>query len=483
MNDISFAEACWLGTLDAHDQAALLASGELQARDLVEAAILRIEALEGQLAALSYRAFALARRRAGQPRGTGMLAGVPYLLKDSLDYPGMPTLAGSRSRRGVLAHAAFPFAQRFDSQGLIPLGKSAMPEFGLMGTTEPLLSARPVHNPWALQYSPGGSSGGAAAAVAAGLVPLAHGSDGAGSVRCPAACCGIVGLKPGRGAVVRARARHVFDDLLVADSLMSRSVRDTAWAFVAAHPQEGRAAVRGPASRRLRIAVVEPNLSGHRPDPDVSDALQKAAVLCQSLGHQVRTATMPVDGNACMTTLLTLWAHLAGDAVDAVRPLLGGMRLEDALEPWTLNLADWAGQLPVEVLEQAYAELGTLPSQMAAFHQDYDVVLSPVLRTAPPLLGTYAPDQAFEALRDGMFDWLGYTPLQNLAGTPAISLPLHWNEAGLPIGVMFSADRDQEDCLLGLAYELEQAAPWQGRWPPVSVFHTHNSQERGHPSA
>jgi amidase len=480
MNGMSLTEACRLGALDAHDQAALLTRGELRSIDLVEAAILRVEALDRQLAALSHRAFELARQRASQPLpGAGALAGVPYLLKDSLDYPGMPTVAGSRSRRGVLAHAAFPFARRFDRHGLIPLGKSAMPEFGLMGTTEPLLAAQPVRNPWAPDHSPGGSSGGAAAAVAAGLVPLAHGSDGAGSIRIPASCCGIVGLKPGRGAVVRVRSRHVLDDLMVSDCLMSRSVRDTAWAFAAAHPDEGRAMVCDPAARRLRIAVVEPNLAGNAPDADVGEAVTRAVSLCEALGHRVERTGSPIDGPASMAALLTLWAHLAGDAVDAVRPTLGDARLEDALEPWTLNLADWGRRLPVEALEQAYAQLAALPAQLATFHQDYDAVLSPVLRTAPPRLGVYAPAQAFEALRDGMFDWMGYTPLQNLAGTPAISLPLHWNAAGLPVGVMFSADRGQEDRLLGLAHELERAAPWHGRWPPLSVVSTTCIQGKG----
>lgn len=384
----------------------------------------------------------------------------------------MPTLAGSRSRSGVLAESAYPFALRFDRQGLIPLGKSAMPEFGLMGTTEPLLAASPTRNPWAAEHSPGGSSGGAAAAVAAGMVPLAHGSDGAGSIRIPAACCGIVGLKPSRGAVVRVRSRHALDDLMVADSLMSRSVRDTAWAFAAAHPQPDRTVLREPSKMRLRIAVVEPNLYGREPDPEVRAAVHQAMALCEALGHHVEVVPQPIDGVACMTALLTLWAHLAGDAVDAVQPTLGGSRLDDALEPWTRHLSEWAGRLPIAALEQAYAQLATLPGQLAAFHRNYDVVLSPVLRAPPPLLGTYSPNLAFEALRDGMFDWIGYTPLQNLAGTPAISLPLHWSKDGLPVGVMFAADRGQEDHLLSLAYELERAAPWHARWPSLSVCMT-----------
>jgi amidase len=469
MNDVSVADAFRLGTLDAHDQAGLIARGQLQAADLVEAAIARIEALDGKLAAISYRDFAVARKRAASAQRDDAMAGVPYLLKDSLEYPGMPTLAGSRSRSGALASKAYPFAQRFDQHGLIPLGKSAMPEFGLMGTTEPLLTGRPTRNPWAADHSPGGSSGGAAAAVAAGLVPLAHGSDGAGSIRIPAACCGIVGFKPGRGAVVRVRSRHVLDDMLVSDCLMSRSVRDTAWAFAAAHPQRQCAMVRGPSSARLRIAYVEPSLWGRQPDQEVQAAVRKARGLCETLGHHVEEVPWPVDGAACMSALLTLWAHVAADSVDAVRSTLGGGRLEDALEPWTRQLGQWAEQLPVDALEKAYAQLSLLPERLAAFHQQYDVVLSPVLRTPAPLLGTYAPDTPFETLRDGMFDWLGYTPLQNLAGTPAISLPLHWTAGGLPVGVMFAAHRGEEHRLLGLAYELEEASSWHARWPSLSV--------------
>lgn len=470
MCDFSLADAFKIGMLDAHDQAELIVRGELEPIDLVDAAIIRIEALDEQLASLSYRSFSQARAIALTCQNTrGGLAGVPYLLKDSLEYPGMPTLAGSRSRALEPASSAYPFARRFDRQGLIPLGKTAMPEFGLMGVTEPLLAQQPVHNPWAPHHSPGGSSGGAAAAVSSGLVPLAHGSDGAGSIRIPAACCGIVGLKPSRGSVVRARSRNVLDDMLVTDSLMSRSVRDTAWAYAVAHPREQWHMLKDPLKPRLRIAAIESNLSGNNPDPEVQIALQKAISLCESLGHHVEMVTQPTDGPACMAALLTLWAHMGGDAVESVRSVLDDSCIGDVLEPWTRNLAEWAEQLPIEDLEQAYGQLARLPLQWAAFHEDYDVVMTPVLRSPPPLLGVYTPDQAFEALRDGMFDWMGYTPQQNLAGTPAISLPLHWSPNGLPVGVMFAADRGQEDLLLSLAYELEEAVSWNTYWPPISV--------------
>lgn len=470
-NTVTRSDAFRIGRLDAHDQAALVRSGEIDAAGLVEASILRIEALDPQLQALSHQAFALARREAAALDGAtarGSMAGVPWLPKDSLDYPGMPTLSCSRSRSGVLVERGYPYVQRLIAQGLVAVGKSSMPEFGLLASTEPL-QGQVTRNPWSLAHSPGGSSGGAAAAVAAGLVPFAHGSDGGGSIRLPSSCCGVVGLKPGRDSTVRVRGRHLVEDLLVADSLQSRSVRDTAWAFAATHLQAGRTMVQGPSSRRLRVAVIEHGLRGAAPHPEVQASVARTAELCAALGHRVERARWPLDGDAFLTAFEDLWSHLAADCVDAARALIGGRRLEDALEPWTLDLGARALGLPTRALEAAYRQIAQLPRQLSAFFGACDVVLTPVASAPPPLLGTFAPDVPMETLMKTMFEWIDYTPLQNMAGIPAISLPLARSLSGLPIGSMFAADREQEDTLLALAYELEAADPWADHWPAHSV--------------
>ncbi len=243
-------------------------------------------------------------------KATVTMRGVPWLPKDSLDYPGMPTTSCSRSRSRKAVQHGYPYVQRLQQAGLVALGKSAMPEFGLLASTEPL--AGPVtRNPWSLEHSPGGSSGGAVAAIAAGLVPLAHGSDGGGSIRLPASCCGVVGLKPGRDSTVRVRARHVIEDLLVADSLHSRSVRDVAWGFAAAHCDPQRRVVTSPSSRRLRIAVIEHGLRGNVPHADVARAVTSTAELCATLGHKVERTTWPLDGHAFLGSFEDLWSHLA----------------------------------------------------------------------------------------------------------------------------------------------------------------------------
>lgn len=474
-----------IGRLDAHAQASLLRSGELTPLQLTEAAIARIEHLNPALNALTLRCYELARARANSlaersegaanPASTASpgrtLAGVPYLLKDSLDYPGLPTRCGSRLRAAAgPATSEYEYSRRLDAAGLIPLGKSSVPEFSLLPTTESLLS-RPARNPWSLEHSPGGSSGGAAVAVASGMVPLAHAADGGGSIRIPASCCGVLGLKPGRGGNVRARAQHIVEDLLVGDTLLSRTVRDAAWAFSVMRPgapDQPAVDLVAPV-RRLRIAVVERNLFGDEPHAHVAQGLRQTADLCASLGHEMVQARLPFDTAAAARAFQVIWAYLALDLVEHCRGTLINESLDALLEPWTLNLAHWARQFESADLDAALRHVALATAALEEFHRDHPVILSPTLKHPPVPLGRLAPTQPFATLYSNMFDYVSYTPLHNLTGTPAISVPLFLSPDGLPIGSMFAAARGGEATLLQLARQLEQAAPWAERWPPHST--------------
>ncbi len=462
---VSDADALSIGQLDAHGQAALVASGEISAAELVEAAILRIERLDPVLNAITFRDYDGARQRANQ--ASGPMTGVPWLVKEGLDYPGMPNRAGSRSKRDAKpGTAAFDYSTLLDAQGIVALGKTSAPEFGLLPTTEPLLYGA-TRNPWALHRSPGGSSGGAAAAVASGMVPLAHAADGGGSIRIPASCCGLVGMKPGRGGNVRARDQNIVDDLLACDTLLSRSVRDVAWATAigAGRPQR----VTGPGKRRLTIAVIPESLDGTAPAPEVAEVLDRAAALCAALCHEVVTRPLPVDGAAVAAAFRTIWGFLARDVVAQTVARIGADEAERQLEPWTLGLARWGAGIALDDADALFSQVGTAAAAMESFFEMHDVILSPVLRHPAVHIGDLAPTCAFDGLMTRMFDYVSYTPLHNLSGNPAISLPLFAAADGVPIGSMFAAARGREDLLLALAFELESAAPWSDRWPAHSI--------------
>lgn len=466
---ISDGDALRLGRLDAHDQAALLRSREISGPELVEAAIRRIEILDPAVNAVSERAFDLARGRAAASRGpsdSALLAGVPYLIKDSLSYPGLPARAGSRSRGDVASTEAYPFIRAFDDQGLVPVGKSTMAEFGMLVSNETLRYG-PTNNPWDLTRSPGGSSGGAAAAVAAGLTPLAHGSDAAGSIRVPAAACGLVGFKPSRGANLRARHVHWLDDMLCSDAMITRSVRDAAWAFGVARP-DGRPRPRRPVDRRLRIALVLEGMDGREPDAAVASAVRRTAELCGDLGHLVEEVARPSEHAALLSSLMdVLWPFLGREAVDQCLSAHPEGRLEDLLEPWAIGLAHQCDRVTPAALESAFEAFSQARAATQAFSAAYDVMLTPTLATPPILTGELAPTLDHATLLQRFVGFAPYTPLQNMAGSPAVSLPLFTTDDGLPIGSMFAADRGADDLLLALAHDLEGAVPWRGRWPAI----------------
>lgn len=460
-----------LGGLDATGVAARIRSGEITAQDALEAAIARSERVNSQLNFVATPMLEYGRARAAE-RLSGPFAGVPTLIKDLMPMVGQPTKYGSRAFANFVPTEQPPYMDALLAAGLVPFGKSTTPEFGLTATTETLLGGD-THNPWDVTRSSGGSSGGAAVAVAARVVPVAHASDGGGSIRIPASCNGLLGLKPSRGrSVLGGRPDNGLD--ISVNGCVSLSVRDTA-AWLAATEQTGASAafapvglVTGPNTQRLRIIVDIPNALGNDPDPEVRAAIEGVAELCRSLGHEVREQRAAFNGRQFSDDFILLWATGAAEVVAMVQGQAPGVPLDQLLEPLTLDLARHAQQQGDAALGAAVRRLRAIDAQYAALFENADVMLTPVLAKPPVPLGQIGGPQGM-AMFGTLMDYVGYTPLQNVAGAPAMSVPLAWSAGGLPIGAHFSAAKGQERRLLELAYELEQARPWAGRRPGVNA--------------
>jgi amidase len=461
---------------DATETAARIRRGDITAVEVVETAIARAEALQGTLNVIVNSDFdrALAKAKAGPPAGP--FSGVPFLVKDLFDYRGLPTRSGSQSGRyAPIATTQAPNCDAFDRAGFVTLGKSATPEFGFLPTTEPIATGL-TRNPWDLTRSSGGSSGGSSVAVAAGIVPVAHASDGGGSIRIPASHCGLFGLKPSRGRVVDFEGKAGITDVGV-EHVVSRTVRDSAALFALTEDTALRASfppvglVSGPARRRLRVGVLLENGLGHSPTPEVVAATDHATKLLAGLGHRIDYTHLPYDGGQFIQDFLLLWANGALGIADRLARVMG--RAPDArdLETFSLGLVEMARRAgPAAmgpVLQRLQANALAYDTWFPA-HQ-FDVVLSPVLSSGPPRLGEVGPLVPFDTVVPRLMEYVGYTPIHNIAGAPAMSVPLYWTEAGLPIGTMFSARAGNERLLFELAYELEAANPWAQRIPPVRV--------------
>jgi amidase len=459
-----------LARLDALGQAELVRSGEVSAGELVQAAMRRRAALDPSLNAVVTTSFDRALARAARSLA-GPFSGAPFLLKDLTDYEGVRCTQGSRLLLERVSPRSDPLVTLLEDAGLVILGKTNTPEFGLLPSTEGLALGA-ARNPWSLAHSTGGSSGGAAAAVAAGIVALAEASDAGGSIRIPASCCGVFGLKPSRG---RMFADAAGDAGLDVHHCVSRSVRDSAWLLAhterrdpaAPYPPVG--IVREPAERRLRIAWSTRSPLGTEPDPEVKAATEAAAQLCAELGHTVFEASPELGGEAFVEHFLTVWGHGPAQLVEQLEREPGGKASLALLEPWTLELAAEYRAGPLGSLEAAYRHFAGVARTVDAFFAEADVWLTPVVASPPPLLGYLAPDVPYATLRERCIAYVGYTPVHNVAGTPAMSVPLGWSAAGLPIGTQLAARAGDDATLLALAYELEAARPWRDRWPALAA--------------
>ena len=474
---MAFAE---YGDYDALGLAGLVRKKDITPRELVDEAIARAERLNPKLNAIIFKAFDQARDAAMTKPTDGLFAGVPTLLKDMrAGAVGMPTRTGSRLCPPMLADHDSTLVARFKAAGMIPLGKTNVPEFGILPTTESKLYG-PAHNPWNLAHSTGGSSGGSAASVAARIVPIAHATDGGGSIRIPASCCGLVGLKVSRGRVTQGPDASDSTSGLSVDHVVSRSVRDTAATLdIDSAPDYGdpyfAPAAEGSylealsrKSRRLRIAVSFARLNGTPHDPEVTDAVRKTAKLCEDLGHIVEEATPPVDSAQTTPAFMTLWAANAALGVGMLSRMTGIAPSLDVVEGLTFSLYETGLKVSAVELMSAQQTLFRAARIMAKFHETHDAWLCATLDRPPLKLGMIDVDE--RDLRKAftpIIDYVPFTAIQNATGQPAINLPLHWSKAGLPLGVQFVARNGGETMLLQLAAELEQAQPWISNKPAL----------------
>ena len=482
-------------TYDAVGLAKLVADKEVPAAELLTLA-------RERAAAVNPRINAIVRDIPADPsaESTGPFAGVPFLIKDlSQDYAGLPTSNGSRALMSLPAAEHATVVQRWIDAGLVIFGKTNTPEFGAKGITEPVAWG-PTRNPWDLQRTPGGSSGGAAAAVAAGIVPCAGASDGGGSIRIPAACCGLVGLKPGRGLTPSGPGTGESMHGAAVQGVVSRTVRDSAamldvilggepgGPFVPGLPDAPFASNVGAEPQKLRIGVRVPCAITPSPHPEAYAAAEATIAALTELGHHVEELPQaPFDDAALAREFLLAWfVYTAWELAEAKRVSGAG---DESFERDTLILAAIGRATGSVDYVDAVQKRHDHTRRLTTFFESYDLLMTPTLATPPPKIGEFELPVALQkgadlllkthtarALRytkivDDMVDknlgWVPYTQLANITGRPAISLPLHWTADGLPLGVQFVAPLSGESVLIRLASQLEQALPWAERFAPV----------------
>jgi amidase len=466
--------------LDAVAQAELVRRREVAPIELVNAAIARIERLNPGLNAVVTKLYDEARRTARSNPPAGAFGGVPFLLKDSLAaYAGARMTSGSRLLREHIARHDSELVTMLRHAGLIVLGKTNCAEFGLLPTTEPQLFGATC-NPWDPLRTPGGSSGGSAAAVAAGLGPMAHGSDGGGSIRIPASCCGLFGLKPTRARNPVGADQGDVSSRLVVEHALTRSVRDSAALLDATSlcdpgdtqriPQPTRPFLQevGTDPGKLRIAFSAKALAPiHR---DCLRALQDAAALCRELGHDVTETDLPIDFQVAARAFTTLWTAGCAATIDGISRRNGKNIGPGDVEPLTWALYEMGRRASASDYQFAIMELQVMSRNIAQLFTGFDILLSPVLTEPPPLLGSFdAPaGDPLAALRRA-WAFAPITGICNFTGQPAMSVPLYWTAQGLPVGSHFAGRHGDEATLFRLAGQLERCRPWTGRWPPISA--------------
>ena len=479
--------------------AELVRTKQVTPGELVEEAISRIEVHNPKINAVICKMYDQARAAAKGDLPDGPFKGVPFLLKDLLvTYAGVPTSSGNRLLKDIPMSHDSESVRRFKAAGLIILGKTNTPEFGLVPYTEPEAFG-PTRNPWDLSRTPGGSSGGSAAAVAARLVPMAHGNDGGGSIRIPASCCGVLGLKPSRGRVPTGPDWGEIWRGFAIDHVLTRSVRDSAAMLDAIAGADIGAPYSAPPQvhsflrelntepGRLRVAFTAHPLMGHAVHDDCKKGLEATVRLLQQLGHEVIEATPKIDVEAFAIAFLTIIAAETRAEIEQAaefakhRPALADFDVSTyavGMIGQALGAADYA---------KAARYLQTAGREIGRFFEQYDVLLTPTLSQPPVPIGALQPSSREQTLiklvgslnahwllkalgvikpiATQTFDFIPYTPPFNVTGQPAMSVPLYWNEAGLPVGMQFAGRFGDEATLFRLAGQIERAQPWFDRAP------------------
>jgi len=496
---------------DSHDGlglAELVRAGEVTPLELVEEAIARVEAVNPRLNAVVTPMYDAARGAAEGGLPDGAFRGVPFLLKDLIAaYAGVPLTCGCRFYRDYVPDFDAEIVKRHKAAGLVVVGKTNTPELGIVAVTEPELHG-PTHTPWRLGHTSGGSSGGSAAAVAAGVVPMAHGGDGGGSIRIPAACCGVFGFKPTRGrtptgpnasehwkgfAIEHALTRSVRDSAALLDATTGQEV--DSWYYTAPPKRSFLKEVRPKKkTRALRVAVTTaPHLPG-QVHPDCVGAVEEVAKLCEELGHQVEEVTLDTDPQGFARDFLTMVAVSTAVEMDQAAALVGRAPSRRDFETATWLLGMMGRQIGAARYEAALTRLQSLARQVARASAGWDVLLSPTLGKPPVRVGELQPNLVESALQqvvaganlgpvlrvpgilEGMaekvFEFVPFTPLANVTGQPSMNVPLVWNEQGLPVGTMFTAGFGDDATLFQLAGQLERLRPWKDRRPPVHASET-----------
>lgn len=486
---------------DAMGLAELVHRGEMTPAELVEEAIARIEEVNPKINAVIHPMYDIAREAARRPLPDGPFAGVPFLLKDLLAaYAGVPMRCGSRFLRDFVPQHDSEIVRRYKSAGVLFLGKTNAPEYGIMPYTEPELFG-PTNNPWDVTRTAGGSSGGSAAAVAARVVPMAHGNDGGGSIRIPAACCGVFGFKPTRARTPIGPAIAEAWHGLSIDHVLTLSVRDSAAMLDAtAGPDVGAPYVAPPPGGsyleevgrdpgKLRVAFTTKPLLPATIHPDCVRGVEQTAALLEELGHQIEEDAPAIDGEAFARAFLTMVCGETRAEIEDLEELTGRRATPPDFEASTWALGMLGRHIPAVDFSRAVRLLKNTGRRVGAFFERYDVLLTPTLSQPPFITGSLQPKGAerrameilcrlnagfllnalvsVDALAADVFAFIPFTPVFNATGQPAMSVPLVWNDEGLPIGMHFVGRFGDEATLFRLAGQLEKARPWFLRRPPV----------------